>query len=128
VDERVAMAISHRAPRFTANGVTAGDFGRITGGLERWEDWCAAWSAVGAGHEALGRAALGAGRELSAGAHEAFRVRPKAAGDEAARAVAGPLSLAGRAKLIRCPLPVVMAKQDRLIPWQDAARLAGAAA
>jgi dienelactone hydrolase len=69
VDERVAMAISHWAPRFTMNGVTAGDFERITGSLERWSDWCAAWSAVGAEHEQLGRDALAAGREISAGAH-----------------------------------------------------------
>ena len=69
MDDRVAMAISHWAPRFTMNGVTAGDFERITSGLQRWEDWCAAWSAVGAEHEELGRAALAAGRQLSAGAH-----------------------------------------------------------
>jgi len=35
MDERVAMAISHWSPRFTTNGVTAGDFARITSGLER---------------------------------------------------------------------------------------------
>jgi hypothetical protein len=38
VDERVAMAISHWAPRFTMNGVTAGDFERITSGLTSWND------------------------------------------------------------------------------------------
>jgi hypothetical protein len=69
VDERVATAISHWAPRFTMNGVTAGDFERITSGLESWTDWCAAWSAVAAEHEVLGRDALAAGRNLSAGAH-----------------------------------------------------------
>jgi dienelactone hydrolase len=69
VDERVAMAISHWAPRFTTNGVTAGDFERITGRLENWADWCAAWSAVAAEHEQLGRDALAAGRQRSAGAH-----------------------------------------------------------
>ncbi len=69
MDDRVAMAISHWAPRFTMNGVTAGDFERITGGLQRWEDWCAAWSAVGAEHEELGRIALAAGHQMSAGAH-----------------------------------------------------------
>ena len=69
MDERVAMAISHWAPRFTTNGVTAGDFERITGRLENWADWCAAWSAVAAEHEQLGRDALTAGRERSAGAH-----------------------------------------------------------
>src|SRR5258708_2413203 len=69
VDERVAMAISHWAPRFTMNGVTAGDFERITSGLTSWNDWCAAWSAVAAEHELLGRDALAEGREMSAGAH-----------------------------------------------------------
>jgi dienelactone hydrolase len=69
VDERLAAAISHWAPRFTMNGVTAGDFERITSGLERWADWCAAWSAVAAEHEQLGRDALAAGRDKSAGAH-----------------------------------------------------------
>jgi len=69
MDERVAMAISHWSPRFTTNGVTAGDFERITAGLERWADWCAAWSEVAAEHEQLGRDALAAGREMSAGAH-----------------------------------------------------------
>jgi dienelactone hydrolase len=69
MDERVSMAISHWSPRFTTNGVTAGDFGRITGRLERWADWCAAWSAVAAEHELLGRDALAAGRDMSAGAH-----------------------------------------------------------
>ena len=69
MDERVAMAISHWAPRFTTNGVTAGDFERITSGLERWADWCAAWSAVAAEHEKLGRDALAAGRGISAGEH-----------------------------------------------------------
>jgi 2,6-dihydroxypseudooxynicotine hydrolase len=69
MDERVAMAISHWSPRFTTNGVTAGDFERITASLERWADWCAAWSAVAAEHEQLGRDALATGRDMSAGAH-----------------------------------------------------------
>ena len=69
MDDRVAMAISHWAPRFTTNGVTVGDFERITSSLQSWADWCAAWSAVAAEHEQLGRDALAAGRQLSAGAH-----------------------------------------------------------
>ncbi len=69
MDDRVAMAISHWAPRFTMNGVTAGDFERITSGLDSWDGWCAAWSAVAAEHEQLGRDALATGRQLSAGAH-----------------------------------------------------------
>ena len=69
MDERLAAAISHWAPRFTMNGVTAGDFERITSGLERWADWCAAWSTVASEHEQLGRDALAAGHTRSAGAH-----------------------------------------------------------
>jgi 2,6-dihydroxypseudooxynicotine hydrolase len=63
------MAISHWAPRFTMNGVTAGDFERITAGLDSWNDWCAAWSAVAAEHERLGRDAVLRNQDLSAGAH-----------------------------------------------------------
>jgi dienelactone hydrolase len=69
VDDRVAMAISHWAPRFTMNGVTAGDFERITASLQSWDQWCAGWSEVAAEHEQLGREALKAGRDISAGAH-----------------------------------------------------------
>lgn len=68
-DSRVASAIAHWAPRFTTNGVTVSDFQRITSGVTRWEDWCEAWSRVGAQHEELGRVALGQGRFLSAGEH-----------------------------------------------------------
>jgi dienelactone hydrolase len=68
-DDRVQMAISHWGPRFTTNGVTAGDFDRITGQLERWADWCAAWSRVAGEHEQMGRDALAAGYRASAGAH-----------------------------------------------------------
>jgi dipeptidyl aminopeptidase/acylaminoacyl peptidase len=68
IDERVASAIAHWKPRFTANGVTPADFERITEGLDRWEDWCGAWSEAAEVHEVLGREALAAGRTLSAGA------------------------------------------------------------
>jgi dipeptidyl aminopeptidase/acylaminoacyl peptidase len=69
MDEKVASAIAHWAPRFTTNGVTVSDFQRVTSGVECWADWCAAWSAMGAEHEALGRRALDDGRILSAGQH-----------------------------------------------------------
>jgi dipeptidyl aminopeptidase/acylaminoacyl peptidase len=69
MEDRLAMAISHWAPRFTTNGVTAADFERITRDLPSWDDWCSAWSAVGAEHEILGRDALKAGRTISAGEH-----------------------------------------------------------
>ncbi|MGI5282518.1 alpha/beta hydrolase family protein [Nonomuraea polychroma] len=69
MDERVAAAIAHWAPRFTANGVTVSDFERITRGLDAWDGWCSAWSSVAAEHETLGRQALATGRLLSAGQH-----------------------------------------------------------
>jgi len=69
MDDRVASAIAHWAPRFTTNGVTVSDFERATAGLERWTDWCERWSAVAAEHEALGRGALDEGRLVSAGEH-----------------------------------------------------------
>jgi len=68
-DPRVEAAISHWAPRFVANGVPLTDFQEVTGSVERWEDWCSAWSARAAVHEALGAEALAAGYTLSAGAH-----------------------------------------------------------
>jgi len=68
-DERVASAIAHWGPRFTANGVTPADFAAVTGGLDSWNDWCAAWSAMAAQHEELGRTALQHGRHRSAGEH-----------------------------------------------------------
>ena len=69
MDERVAAAVSHWGPRFTANGVSAADFARITAAISGWEEWCRAWTAAGAEHEALGREALAEGRGRSAGAH-----------------------------------------------------------
>jgi dipeptidyl aminopeptidase/acylaminoacyl peptidase len=69
MDDKLATAISHWAPRFTTNGITAGDFDRIVNGIASWDEWCAAWSAVAAEHEQLGRDALVAGRTISAGQH-----------------------------------------------------------
>lgn len=69
MDDRVASAVAHWGPRFTTNGVTVSDFRRVTGQLERWEDWCAAWSSVASEHEELGRTAFDEGRLLSAAEH-----------------------------------------------------------
>ncbi|MGY1808513.1 alpha/beta hydrolase family protein [Blastococcus sp. SYSU D00669] len=69
MDERVSSAIAHWGPRFTTNGVTVSDFEEVTRRVERWADWCAAWSAKGAEHEQLGRRALADGRSVSAGQH-----------------------------------------------------------
>jgi dienelactone hydrolase len=68
-DPRVASAISHWAPRFVTNGVPLTDFEQVTGGLRSWDDWCRAWSARAAVHEAMGRDALAAGHRISAGEH-----------------------------------------------------------
>ncbi|MGH8622533.1 MAG: alpha/beta hydrolase [Burkholderiales bacterium] len=68
-DPRVEAAISHWAPRFVINGVPLTDFQEVTAGCSRWEDWCAAWSARAAVHEALGEEALKEGFKLSAGEH-----------------------------------------------------------
>ena len=65
----MSSAIAHWKPRFTANGVLPADFEKITGPLRVWDDWCSAWSAEAAEHEALGRDALRSGRTRSAGAH-----------------------------------------------------------
>jgi 2,6-dihydroxypseudooxynicotine hydrolase len=68
-DARVESAIAHWAPRFVSNGVLLQDFQEVTSGLARWDDWCAAWSARAAVHEALGRDALARGHRLTAGEH-----------------------------------------------------------
>ena len=68
-DSRVEAAISHWAPRFVINGVPLTDFQEVTAGIDRWEDWCSAWSARAAIHEELGDKAFEAGYKLSAGEH-----------------------------------------------------------
>jgi 2,6-dihydroxypseudooxynicotine hydrolase len=68
-DARVEAAIAHWAPRFVANGVPLSDFQEVTGEVERWDDWCAAWSRRAAVHEKLGNEALGGGYRLSASEH-----------------------------------------------------------
>jgi len=69
MDQRVTSAISHWAPRFVSNGVLLADFEDVTGSLERWEDWCAAWSARAKVHEDLGTEAIEGGHRLTAGEH-----------------------------------------------------------
>ena len=68
-DSRVSSAISHWAPRFVSNGVLLADFEDVTGKLERWEDWCSAWSARAKVHEDLGRESLSQGLRLTASEH-----------------------------------------------------------
>jgi dipeptidyl aminopeptidase/acylaminoacyl peptidase len=68
-DARVTSAISHWRARFLANGVAPLDFDAVTKGLDRWEDWCRAWSEAARVHETLGREALAVNRTRSAGGH-----------------------------------------------------------
>ncbi len=55
---------------------------------------------------------------------EAFRVRSHLATAEEARRHAATLTLKDAARRIECPLFLVAGKQDRLVPWQDAERIA----
>jgi len=68
-DEQVRSALEHWGPRFTLNGVDPSDFQKVTAALENWSEWCAAWSRAAEEHEALGAAAVAAGRTRSAGVH-----------------------------------------------------------
>ena len=68
-DSRVASAISHWAPRFVSNGVILADFEEVTASIERWEDWCAAWSARAKLHQDLASESLRDNHRLSAGEH-----------------------------------------------------------
>ena len=68
-DPRVESAVAHWAPRFVSNGVLLADFEEVTKSINRWEDWCEAWSMRATVHEALGRDALGGGYKLSASEH-----------------------------------------------------------
>jgi dipeptidyl aminopeptidase/acylaminoacyl peptidase len=55
---------------------------------------------------------------------EAFRVRSHCKTQDEAKKNAATLTLKGVAQNITCPLFIVTGKQDRIIPWQDAERLA----
>src|SRR5215470_13302776 len=68
-DARVKAAISHWAPRFVSNGVALTDFEEVTAQIRSWHQWCRAWSARAAIHEAMGHEALARKKSLSAGEH-----------------------------------------------------------
>ena len=69
MDDQLAAALEHWAPRITGNGVLPPDLARVTTSIKTWHEWCPAWMDIAAEHEALGRAALTAGRLRSAGEH-----------------------------------------------------------
>ncbi len=68
-DKRVEIALRAWAPRFVSSGVPLTDFQEVVASIEKWDDWCAAWTARAAIHEELGRKALADGFRLSAGEH-----------------------------------------------------------
>src|SRR5690349_10218434 len=68
-DPRITSAIGHWGPRFVTNGVALTDFEEVTRAITSWDDWCRAWSARAAVHEAMGREALAKKKFLSAGEH-----------------------------------------------------------
>ncbi|MBW4030145.1 MAG: alpha/beta fold hydrolase [Acidobacteria bacterium] len=68
-DALLETAITNWAPRFTANGVDASDFARITSSLASWDDWCEGWSRGAQIHLDLAESALNDDRHLSAGEH-----------------------------------------------------------
>jgi dipeptidyl aminopeptidase/acylaminoacyl peptidase len=55
---------------------------------------------------------------------EAFRVRSHSKTQDDARRHAATLSLSGVASRITCPIFIMTGKLDRVVPWQDAERLA----
>lgn len=69
MDALVKSAISHWGARFVANGVALTDFEEVCASVEKWDDWCAAWSKRASLHEDMGREALSRGHLLSAGEH-----------------------------------------------------------
>jgi len=64
-DAAVQSAIDNWAPRFI--GIDVNDFQRVTNSVERWDDWCQAWSECGAMHERLAEQAQK--HSISAGQH-----------------------------------------------------------
>ena len=66
-DPVLTAAISHWGPRFVANGVVLTDFEEVTGSIATYDDWCKAWSARAAHHEAIARQAQAKKHYLTAG-------------------------------------------------------------
>lgn len=66
-DALLDTAITNWEPRFTANGVDASDYARITSSLESWGDWCEGWSRGAEVHLELALSALNDDHHLSAG-------------------------------------------------------------
>jgi 2,6-dihydroxypseudooxynicotine hydrolase len=68
-DAKVANAIANWGPRFAVNGVDFSDFKDVTASIERWDQWCSAWSKRAGLHEERGRWALAKKQNVSACEH-----------------------------------------------------------
>ncbi|HEX9879102.1 MAG TPA: alpha/beta fold hydrolase [Candidatus Binatia bacterium] len=68
-DVKLQVARSSWGPRYNAAGIPSADFEEVSHSIDRWDDWCRAWSERGALHERIGREALAGGYKLSAGRH-----------------------------------------------------------
>src|SRR5690606_20191574 len=68
-DPNVKTAISHRGPRFVANGVVLTASEDVTASTEPWSDWCRAWSQRAGSPEQVGREALAQQKYPWAGEH-----------------------------------------------------------
>jgi len=66
-DERVEAAIKNWAPRFTSQGVDYNDFYRTTARVQKWEEWCREWVAIGDVHNELATRTEAQGNFTSAG-------------------------------------------------------------
>ncbi len=66
-DDAIRSAVENWGPRFTAQGVDPNDFARVTGVIQRWEEWLDAWSANAGSHAELASAAAEAGHDRTAG-------------------------------------------------------------
>ena len=69
IDPRVASAAAHWSHRFVTNGVPLADFQDVTGSIQSWDAWCAAWVDRGNVHDGLAQDAASAGHMRSAADH-----------------------------------------------------------
>ena len=126
-DARVTSAISHWAPRFVANGVALTDFEEVTAAIARWEDWCAAWSARAAVHEALGREALAREQAASAPASICSAPASTTTSPSSCSCTTSPQMKAAHMKAVECrrlALPHLTPPGERVaIPFEGKAPL-----
>ena len=67
--EKLSTVVANWLPRFLANGLDALQVQAVLSGIERWDQWAAAWTASAQEWEDRAEAALEAGHETTAGEH-----------------------------------------------------------